>query len=53
MAAVFLGTAALLGALATPASAGSVDTTVASVVATTPNALTGAQSAVGNLTTGR
>lgn len=52
IAAVFLGTAALLGALATPASAGSVDTATAQVVASVQNLATGVQTAVGNLTSG-
>ncbi|MFI6683199.1 hypothetical protein [Streptomyces sp. NPDC050485] len=55
-AAVILGTAALLGALATPASAaprgGTVATTVASVTATAGNAIVGVQSVISNATAG-
>ncbi|MEU3353763.1 hypothetical protein [Streptomyces sp. NPDC037389] len=53
IASVFLGTVALLGVLATPASAAdAASTTVASVVATVQNAVTGVETAVGNLTGG-
>ncbi|MCT9008745.1 hypothetical protein ACWGKW_22775 [Streptomyces sp. NPDC054766] len=55
-AAVILGTAALLGVLAAPASAapggGTVDTTVAAVTATAGNAIVGVQSVISNATAG-
>ncbi|MGI5529316.1 hypothetical protein ACQEVX_18540 [Streptomyces syringium] len=56
IAAVLLGTAALLGALATPATAapggGTVDTTVAALTATVGNAIAGVQTVIANVTTG-
>ena len=51
LAAVFLGTAALLGALATPASADTADT-VASVTATAQNLVSGVRSVLGNAASG-
>ncbi|MBP2404100.1 hypothetical protein [Streptomyces syringium] len=56
IAAVFLGTAALLGALATPASAapsgGTVETAAANLVDVARNAITGVEVTLDNVTSG-
>ncbi|MFF5127581.1 hypothetical protein ACFY41_11740 [Streptomyces syringium] len=56
IAAVFLGTAALLGALATPAAAapgpGTAEVAAANVVDVARNAITGVEVTLGNVTAG-